>query len=199
MDLRRARRARRRRRASRCATRRRAGQRVGVRAAERRRLRGRRPRADAPRRGAGADQHAPGRSPRSTGSAPTPSWRHCSTKRQLELLEDCTRPRRRASASSTSQRAAQRHLHLGHDRPAQRRHPHLRQPLVERRRLGAEPRHCCRRPLAGLPAAVSRRRPVDPAAQRDLRHRRRVVHARFDAGRGQPRHRRASGSASSRS
>ena len=39
----------------------------------------------------------------------------------------------------------------GTTRPAQRRHPDLRQPLVERGRLGAEPRACCPT-TAGWPA-----------------------------------------------
>ena len=82
-----------------------------------------------------------------------------------------SRPRPASDARLRPECSAQHHLHLGHQRPAQGRPPHVRQSLVERGRLGAQPGHAARRPLAGLPAAVSRRRAGHPAAQRHLRHR----------------------------
>ena len=61
--------------------------------------------------------------------------------------------------------------HLGRAAPGR---AHLRQPPLERGRLGLQPRGRADRPLALLPAAVSRRRPLDRHAQRHLRdHRRR--------------------------
>ena len=56
-------------------------------------------------------------------------------------------------------------------RPARDR-AHLRQPPLERGRLGLQPRRRADRPLALLPAALPRRRALDRDALGDLRHRR---------------------------
>ena len=67
-------------------------------------------------------------------------------------------------------RAGGRRPHLRHERRAEAGRADLRQLAVERARLGDRARARPERALAVRAAALARRRPVDPRAQRDLRH-----------------------------
>ena len=75
----------------------------------------------------------------------------------------------RRVASPRARRAGRRDPHIRHELGAEADRADLRQPAVERARLGRRARPRRRRALAVRAAAVARRRPLDPGALGDLR------------------------------
>ncbi len=104
-----------------------------------------------PRGDRGRDRACPARTSR---SAPRPTWVR-------------PRPTCRCSASTTSRRSTADCSRRAPREPRASVGPHVRQPPVQRRRLGVQHRRRADRPLALLPAAVSRRRALNRDAQRD--------------------------------
>ena len=138
------------------------------RAPGRSRVRGRGPRPDEARCGRAPDQPRPATG-RARGAA-------CADPAGPGPLGGA-RPWGRRGGPAAARRARSRRpllpdsdqRHVGAGAP---RRPDVRESPVERGRVGVQPRRRPRRPLALLPAAASRRRPLDPDAVGDLRDRR---------------------------
>ena len=97
-------------------------------------------------------------------------------------------PRRRAIAHAEPvhdlDAVGRRDPHLRHERRAEAGGADLRQPPVERARLGRRARPRPQRALAVRAAALPRRRPLDPACARAIYATTAVVHERFETDRG---------------
>ena len=97
---------------------------------------------------------------------PLPRARRRRRRREPSRRRARTRPRPRRDRAGDA--------HLGHQRRAEGGRAHLRQPAVERPRLGRGARSSRRGALAVRDAALAHGRPLDPGAQLDLRHHRRA-------------------------
>ena len=107
-----------------------------------------------------------------------PSARPSSSARsRRSTVDDARRPRRsprptcRCSASTTSTRSTAGSSPAARTGGPAAGRAHLRQPPLERRRLGLQPRRRARRPLALLPAAASTSAGSRSSCARDLRDR----------------------------